>query len=284
MHILSFDIEEWFLSRDDEKFPVQQWDSFDSRVEKNIRVILELLEKHGQKATFFILGWVAEKYPQLIRQIDRAGHEIGYHSYDHKHLINQIANKKFEQDIEKGLELIEGLTGKKVRSYRAPYFSFNSHAKTVVEVLLKHGIQTDSSIKSYSGTQEYFKTNMPFFFESGGEKLLELPLPRINWPIIKPVFSGSGYFRILPSNVLHYLFKKNNYVMAYFHPRDFDASAPFSNRLSFSRNLLNRVGVGKTTDKLDAILSAFEFKTVGETFDILSSSEAKISTFNLGHS
>ena len=276
MNILTFDIEEWFLSRDDDRIPKERWGAFGNRVEKGTRSILELLEKHNQKATFFILGWVAEKYPGLIGEIDKAGHEIGYHSYYHKHIKNQIKSNIFENDLENGLSLMENITGKKVVSYRAPYFSFNGHAKMVVEILIKHGIKVDSSVKAFSGDKNYFGNNAPFVFDSDGAQLLELPLNRINWPFIKPVFSGSGYFRLTPLKVLRYLFANNSYEMAYFHPRDFDDSLPFSNQLSFSRNVLNRIGNVQTARKLDVILSDYKFITVSKASKILSKPDADV--------
>ncbi len=281
MNILSFDIEEWFLSRDDDQFPIEQWGTFSKRVEQNTQTILELLAKHDQKATFFVLGWVAENYPKLVSAIDNAGHEIGYHSYYHKHIKSQIQDRYFENDLEKGLGMLESIIGKKVVCYRAPYFSFNDYAKDVVEILIKHGIKADSSVKAFSGTEKYFRMNAPFYFEKDGARLLEFPLNRINLPFIKPVISGSGYFRITPLQALRYFYAKSPYVMTYFHPRDFDGSKPFSNQLSFSRNVLNRIGTKQTAHKLDVILTEFKFVTICEAMNLLSTPDANTPTFNL---
>lgn len=281
MQILTFDIEEWFLSKEPEPVPSSQWTSFDSRIEKNTALILDLLEKHQQPATFFILGWVAENYPGLVKQIHNLGHEIAYHSWDHQSVSSLMANNSFEEDLKRGLGLLEDSTGKKVRSFRAPYFSFSDEPGRYVDILLKNGIVVDSSVKAFGGKHEFFSINKPFYFECNGDQLLELPLNRLDWPLIKPVFSGSGYFRLLPLKFSRYFFNQCSYTMAYFHPRDFDTTIPVSKRLSLSRNILNRVGVKHTSQKLGAILEGHKFLTVNEAFNLLSKNRSVLPVFKL---
>ncbi len=281
MNILTFDIEEWFLSRNDEKVPIDKWGNFEQRVEKNTWRILELLDHHQQKATFFILGWIAEKYPALVLEIDKAGHEVGYHSYYHFHIEKLLKNGTFMEDLNRGLGIIESITGKKITSYRAPYFSFCSNPKQVVEALLNAGIKNDSSIIARSGKQAWFQHAEPFVFTLGEQKLFEFPLNRNRLFQVFPVSLGSGYFRILPIRLIDQMMKKSTYNMVYFHPRDFDANAPFSSRLSLGRNLLNRIGTKQTADKLDVILSNYKFHTVCEAQDILSKTPSEVPIFKM---
>lgn len=258
MHVLSFDIEDWYLTRTPEKPPPGLWDSFESRVERNSEVILGLLEKHRVKATFFVLGWIAEKYPGLVRKIRRKGHEMGYHSYYHTRPCDEGA-AKFDADLKKGLGLLESILGEKVVYYRAPFFSCNGLSGWLTEVLMKNGIQVSSSVKAYSESNGIKFGNAPVIIENGEQKIIELPLSRINLAIIKPVISGSGYFRLLPLSIHRKYYHNNKYSMTYFHPRDFDDAVPFSNMLPFSRNILNKSGIGNTVNKLDSLMEKFEF-------------------------
>lgn len=281
MNILTFDIEEWFLSRNDEKIPIDKWESFEQRVEVNTRRILDLLDHHQQKATFFILGWVAEKYPALVLEIDKAGHEIGYHSYYHFHIDKLLENGTFKEDLNRGLGILESITGKKITSYRAPYFSFANEPKPVVEALLNAGIKNDSSIIARGGKQAWFQHAEPFVFAQGEQQLFEFPLNRQSLFQCVPVSLGSGYFRILPLRLITQMMKKSTYNMVYFHPRDFDVDAPFSSRLSLGRNLLNRIGTKQAANKLDILLSEFKFSTIGEAQDILSTNPTEVPIFKL---
>ncbi|MEA3443785.1 MAG: polysaccharide deacetylase family protein, partial [Bacteroidota bacterium] len=155
MHILSFDIEDWFLMNDSKRIPHSQWESYESRIEMNTKIILDVLERNNVKATFFILGWVAEKHPDLIKEIARHGHEIGYHSYYHLHIYHQN-KKEFEYDLQKGIQIIESITNAKIKCYRAPYFSLQDHSLWAIPVLMKNGIKVSSSTKAYCAINQQY--------------------------------------------------------------------------------------------------------------------------------
>ena len=132
MNILTFDIEEWFHiidvpSAKDEK----QWDKFEDRINKNMDKILNLLEEKKQKATFFCLGWIGKKYPEVIRKIDQYGHEIASHSNIHKPVYRMTPNE-FKNDTQTSINILEDITGKKVRIYRAPSFSIKEETSNLV--------------------------------------------------------------------------------------------------------------------------------------------------------
>ena len=110
MHILSFDIEEWFLSRNTGRIPVSRWNTLTGRLVNNTRRILDLCNMNGVKATFFILGWVAEKYPGLVREIQQGGHDIGYHSFEHQRL-GQMNVEQLDLDLTKGLAILQNISG-----------------------------------------------------------------------------------------------------------------------------------------------------------------------------
>jgi peptidoglycan-N-acetylglucosamine deacetylase len=263
MHLLTFDIEDWYLARKSGAVPVETWNNFESRVERNTDIILEFLAGHNQKATFFILGWVAEKYPALVREIDAHGHEIGFHSNLHRHLW-EMKPDEFQEDFKRGLTAIENALGKKALYYRAPYFSLKTNTGRIFDILIQHGIKASSSTLAFGSINEKLIPNQPFMFEKDGIQLPEFPLNRLSFFPAKTVFSGSGYFRILPYFILKQLFLNSKYSNTYFHPRDFDSGVPFSEKLSLVRNFLNRTGGKTTTGKLGKIFSTIQFTTLGQ--------------------
>jgi peptidoglycan-N-acetylglucosamine deacetylase len=282
MNILTFDIEEWFLSKNPYKVPYNTWDAYEKRVESNTGVILELLEKHKIKATFFILGWVAVNYPDLVRRIFDAGHEIGYHTYFHNNLKN-FSPETFDKDLHEGILTLEDLTGSKVLYFRAPYFSLTEENRWAYENLAEHGIMASSSMKAHRKWQDGEVLNNPFYVACGGSRILELPLNRLKTLIFNPVFTGSGYFRVLPEVLLKHFYSLNNYTMTYFHPRDFDLQPPYSNSLSFTRNMMNKVGSGSTISKFEHLMQSVRFATVGEACRFYRDNENDLRVFKLNY-
>ncbi|MBN4062523.1 polysaccharide deacetylase family protein, partial [Bacteroidales bacterium AH-315-I05] len=146
MKVLTFDIEEWFHILDEPSTKTEkQWENYESRIHLNVDRILELLETKKQKATFFCLGWIAKKYPEVIRKIDDMGYEIATHSNLHQ-LVYEQTREEFKTDLENSIKLIEDITGKKIRVYRAPGFSIKEENKWAFEVLIENGIEVDCSI------------------------------------------------------------------------------------------------------------------------------------------
>lgn len=263
INILSIDLEDWFLSYDSSQINYDKWPELESRVCQNTRTILELMAKYNQKATFFILGWIAERHQELIKEISEAGHEIGYHSYYHAIPVNQGV-EAFEDDLVKGLSLLRSIIGKPVRLYRAPMFSLCNASAWTIPILLKHGITISSSYKSHHPFNDHRIPSTPFYFEHEGRQLMELPLNRIRLPFLNLVYTGSGYFRMLPLWLIKFLFDRNAYNMTYFHPRDFDEKVPFTNLLPVYRNWMNSYGNKSTSVKLAALLLSRNFLTTGE--------------------
>ncbi len=275
LNILSFDIEDWYLSYDSSQISYDKWPALESRVAHNTRAILELLAKNNQKATFFILGWIAERHQELIKEIAGAGHEIGYHSYHHAIPVNQGV-EAFENDLVKGLSLLRKITGKPVVLYRAPMFSLCNASAWTIPILLKHGIRFSSSYKSHNPFSDHRIPSTPFYFEHQDSVLLELPLNRMRFPFLNLVYTGSGYFRTLPLWLIKKMFDRNAYNMTYFHPRDFDENVPFTNLLPVYRNWMNSVGNRSTSCKLEALLSSRTFLTVGEAAGKLKAEDLQI--------
>ncbi|RZD44143.1 MAG: polysaccharide deacetylase, partial [Thaumarchaeota archaeon] len=138
-NMMSVDLEDYFCD-----LPFKKWSQYESRVLKTTNKILGLFEKNNTKATFFTLGYIAEKFPDLIKEIDSRGHEIASHSYAHLD-IRKVTKEKFEEDLKKSVEILEKITGKKILGFRAPYFSIDKKSFWAMEILSKY-FKYDSSI------------------------------------------------------------------------------------------------------------------------------------------
>lgn len=265
MNILTFDIEEWFhiLDNDSTK-QVHQWNNFESRIHKNVDIILGSLAEHNTKATFFCLGWIAERYPEIIRKIDAAGYEIASHSFAHQ-LAYQLSNKEFQEDLKKSCDSIQQITGKKITAYRAPGFSFTENNICNIESLISFGIEVDCSIfpinRAHGGFRS-FGTSMPSIIKVNYLKIKEFPLNTYSVAGLQVVFSGGGYFRLIPYRLISYWLKKNSYSIFYFHPRDFDPTQPVIKDLTLFRKFKSYVGLHSAQKKMNKLLNDFAFVDV----------------------
>jgi peptidoglycan-N-acetylglucosamine deacetylase len=262
MNILTFDIEEWFHILDNEATSTERhWLQFESRMHKNMDRIHELLEKTNQKATFFCLGWVARKYPEVIKQIVKYGHEVATHSDLHQLAYTQ-SPEAFEADLVRSIKCLEDVSGTKVRAYRAPGFSIKEENKWVFEILLKSGIEIDCSVfpaQRAHGGFEQFGLAEPCLIQTGGMQLKEFPINLAKVFGRDIIFSGGGYFRLLPFFLLSRFTRRSAYVMTYFHPRDFDPHQPMVPGLSVARKFKSYYGLSHALPKLEKWINQYDF-------------------------
>ncbi|MDB2624707.1 polysaccharide deacetylase family protein [Flavobacteriaceae bacterium] len=262
MKILTFDIEEWFHILDNnETKGKSDWVKFESRIHKNMDIIFNIIDNAKVKATFFVVGWMAEEYPEIIKAISNRGFEVGSHSHLHQ-LAYQLDRQMFFKDVEKSIKTLEDTTGKKVRSFRAPGFSITEHNKWAFEVLHELGIEIDASVfpagRAHGGLASY-KESKPSILKYNGIELKEFPI-NTHHIFGKPlIFSGGGYFRLLPYNIIKSWTSRNDYVMTYFHPRDFDHQQPIVPGLSLTRRFKSYVGLKQCQPKLEKWLKDFDF-------------------------
>lgn len=262
MKILTFDIEEWFHILDHESTRDESsWNKYEYRIEKNMDRIFQLLVNNKQSATFFCLGWLAQKFPKVIKKIDNLGYEIGSHSNLHTLAFNQTRDE-FKIDLEKSIKTIEDITGKKVKYYRAPGFSLKESNKWVFDELINQGIEIDCSIfpasRSHGGF-ENFPSKSPVILSVAGRNIKEFPINTISLLGKNLIFSGGGYFRLIPYPLIKLLTKKSGYIMTYFHPRDFDLNQPIINDLSKIRKFKSYYGLKNSFKKLEKLIKDFDF-------------------------
>jgi polysaccharide deacetylase family protein (PEP-CTERM system associated) len=226
-----------------------------------MHTIFDIIDSADVKATFFVVGWIAEKHPNIVKEITYRGFEIGSHTHLHQLVYDQDRNSFFK-DVEKSIKTIEDITGKKVRSFRAPGFSITRNNKWAFEVLNKLGIEIDASIfptkRAHGGFTNY-EDPKPSILKYNGIKLKEFPINTYNI-LGKPIiFSGGGYFRLLPYSLIKSFTNKSDYVMTYFHPRDFDYKQPIIPGLSPIRLFKSYFGLKKCQPKLENWLNDFDF-------------------------
>ena len=264
MKLLTFDIEDWYnCDFIDNDF---NWDRHEVRIYESVQRILDELERRKIRGTFFCLGWLAEKHPDVIKSIDRSGHHIGCHSYQHE-LSFRFTQKEFEQDTNKAKKLLEDITGKEVNAFRAPGFSITSKNLHCFETLLELGFKYDASVfpasHDYGGLPE-FGISEPFIIETQSGILKEFPM-NVHQVFNKNlVFSGGGFFRLLPYSLIKKFTNNTEYLMTYFHPRDFDTGQPVIKSLPVIRKFKSYVGIKGAFKKFNRYLSDYDFLDIEE--------------------
>ena len=265
MKILTFDIEEWFHILDNNSTKTEKnWINYESRIHQNIEKIFDLLEGTHTKASFFVLGWIAEKYPEIIRSFSDKGFEIGSHSTMHQ-LVYQQDKNQFKTDVDRSIKTLEDISGEKVKMFRAPGFSIKENNKWAFEVLYELGIEIDSSIfpakRAHGGFPNYGASE-PSILRYNGVQLKEFPINTKTILGKTIIYSGGGYFRLAPYSMLKKWSKKDDYIMSYFHPRDFDSSQPIIESLSFTRKFKSYVGLKNSETKFKKWLTDFDFTDI----------------------
>jgi polysaccharide deacetylase family protein (PEP-CTERM system associated) len=270
MKVLTFDVEEWFHILDHEGTRSEkEWACFDYRLDANMDNILEILDRHNQKATFFCLGWLTKKHAHIVKRLDSLGYEIATHSHMHQ-LVYEQKISEFEKDLEYSIKSLEDITGKKIRAYRAPGFSLKQENRWVFDVLLSHGIEIDCSIfparRAHGGFEKY-GTDKPSLVISNKGVIKEFPMSIDRILFKNIVSSGGGYFRLLPYPVIRYLMNRADYSMSYFHPHDFDAERPLIPGLSPVKRFKTRVGLKGALKKLENLIEDFNFVDLNEAVE-----------------
>ena len=252
--------------------PSKDWDRHEVRIYQGVDRILEELDKRNLKGTFFCLGWIAERHPGVIRSIQKQGHHIGCHSYQHE-LSFRFNEKDFKKDTARAKSLIEDLIGEEVNAFRAPGFSITKNNTWALRCLGELGFEYDCSMfpapHDYGGMPSY-GMGVPKRIDLGfGGFIKEFP---INIQAICGkyiVFSGGGFFRLFPYWLIDYWAKDCTYMMTYFHPRDFDTGQPIIRSLPVMRRFKSYVGIKGAFGKFQRLLSHYDFMSVKQADSII---------------
>lgn len=258
-NILSVDVEDWFHILELDSTPdLSQWNSMESAVDKNFRILLDEFDRANVKVTCFFLGWVAEHHPTLVREAQRRGHEIACHGYAHR-LIYTQSRREFSEDIQKSKNILENLIGQSVKGYRAPGFSITKDTPWAFDLLTEAGYQYDSSVFPASrGHGGIIGAEMrPYKVTTPNGALIEFPVTVAPILMKRMCFFGGGYLRLFPYFIIRYMSrvvnKTNRPVIFYLHPREVDPHHP---RLSMgvARRFKSYINLGSTLPKLRRLI------------------------------
>ena len=263
---MTIDVEDWFHSENVKSaVPRRTWDSCELRVQRNTMRILEILEEHGARATFFVLGWVAARCPGLVRAIADGGHEVASHGYGHE-LVYRLRPDEFRQDVVRSKGLLEDLTGLPVRGYRAPCFSITEWA---LEILRDAGFEYDSSVVPTFAHDRYgrvggFAAGKPIVDLGGGFQevcISCLPIGDRGIP-----WGGGGYFRLVPyacwRHGVHAILASGLPYIFYIHPWDMDPGQPRVRGLKMRNSYRQRLNLGRCEKRFSSIIGEFEWMSV----------------------
>jgi polysaccharide deacetylase family protein (PEP-CTERM system associated) len=271
INVLTIDVEDWYMDID-----IKYWGSYEDRVAQSTRKALDILDETNAKATFFVLGYVAEHFPELVEDIRRRGHEIATHGYSHKPITRQ-SPPEFEEDLLKSIGILERITGERVLGHRASNFTVMERTSWAIDIMKRDGLRYDSSVFPVR-THTYGVPDAPLFpyrisssnikVDAPGEGFLELPLSVYRIPMIRkniPI-AGGFYLRFFPYSFIRHGIKKinnlNQPAICYLHPWELDPEQPKLRSLGWTHYR----GLAKTEGKFRKLLEDFKFTSIKEAF------------------
>jgi len=265
INVISFDIEDWFHPEVFEgRFPLETWPSLEGRVQRNTEIILNFLQRKKLKATFFFLGWIAEQYPELVKNVAAEGHEIASHGYSHT-MITKLTPEAFRNELRRSLGILRELSGQPVVGFRAPTFSVVKETMWAIPIMFEEGIRYDSSIFPIHHDR-YGIPDAPrepfIIYQKDGERLIEFPMTTVKLFGFNFPFGGGGYFRLYPFWLSRALMKKcvreGRPIIFYAHPWEFDTQLPKVD-LNFLSKYRHYTGIKKFIERLNIVTDMFEF-------------------------
>jgi polysaccharide deacetylase family protein (PEP-CTERM system associated) len=267
---LTIDVEDYFqVSAFAPYIKRHQWDSIECRVEGNVTRILAMLAERDVKATFFTLGWIAERYPQLVRRIVDEGHELASHGYGHER-ASDLSAQDFSADIDRAKKLLEDIAGKPVQGYRAPSFSIGVKNLWAFEALERAGYRYSSSIYPIAH-DHYGMPDSPRFAYRVNRGLLEIPVTTLRVMNRNMPSSGGGYFRLLPYSLSRWMLRRVNTqdresAIFYFHPWEIDAEQPRVPGIDLRTRFRHYVNIPRMEARLKLLLEDFRWGRMDDIF------------------
>jgi polysaccharide deacetylase family protein (PEP-CTERM system associated) len=268
---LTIDVEDYFqVSAFENTIDRSEWDSLEQRVNLNLNRILDLLEQHKTRATFFVLGWVAERYPESIRRLVGQGHELASHGYGHQR-VSDLSRQEFRQDLDLSKKILENISGQRVRGYRAPSYSIGQKNIWALEVLAEAGYEYSSSIYPIRHDHYGYPDAPRFVFREEKTGMIEIPITTVS--LFNRLFpgGGGGFFRFYPYFVSRWLLDRVNRKdgqsgIFYFHPWEIDPAQPRQQGISAKTRFRHYVNLDKTESRLKSLLQDFRWGTVEQVF------------------
>ncbi len=278
INALTIDVEDYFqVTAFEQQVKPWEWDTYPLRVEGNTLRILDMLDEFALRATFFVLGWIAERLPALVKEIRRRGHEIACHGYGHQ-LIYRLSPQEFREDVSKAKKILENICGEPVKGYRAPSYSITTKSLWALDVLVEEGFSYDSSI--FPITHDIYGIpggkRFPHEISTHAGKIQEFPISTFSlnvgaWKPHIPI-AGGGYLRFFPAALVAQAIQSINArekqpVIVYFHPWEIDPQQPRI-RAGFKSRFRHYLNLQRMELKIRFLLSNLRFSTVPDILKV----------------
>lgn len=270
VNAMTVDVEDYFhVSAFEKVINRDDWQRLPIRVERNTYRLLELFEQHGVKSTFFTLGWVAERCPELISAIVSQGHEIASHGYGHQR-ATAMTRHQVHQDIERSKKILEDCSGQAILGYRAPSFSINESNTWVYDILIELGFKYSSS--TYPIEHDlYGVPSWPRFKYQRPEGIIEIPIPTLSNGAKNTGIGGGGYFRLYPywmskSRIDRYLNIEQQPYSFYFHPWEIDAEQPRIKSAPLKSKLRHYINISRMENKITRLMQDYRWDTMKSVY------------------
>lgn len=263
INALTIDVEDYFqVSALAPYIDRRAWDRVECRVEANVERILALLGEHDAKATFFTLGWIAERYPSMVRRIVEQGHELASHGYGHQR-VTELSQAHFAEDVRRAKRILEDAGGYPVLGYRAPSFSIGKGSLWALDVLAEAGYRYSSSIYPIRH-DHYGMPDAPRFAHRLPNGLLEVPMTTVRMMNRNLPSSGGGYFRLLPYAASRWMLRRVNRrdrrpVVFYFHPWEIDPGQPRIDGVDLKTRFRHYLNLDRMESRLRRLLQDFQW-------------------------
>jgi polysaccharide deacetylase family protein (PEP-CTERM system associated) len=269
-NIMTVDLEDFYND-----LPYSEWNQYNGRVEETTMIVLDLFEKYNARATFFTLGYIAQKHPGLIELVKSKGHEIASHSFSHPN-VSKMTRQDFEMDLIKSLQILRRVSGERILGFRAPYFSLNKHSLWAFSILRKY-FRYDSSffpVRFHYGLHNaprhiYRMSDENPLEQDDNGKLVEIPMATLTLPVIGNIPAAGGiYLRFLPYYILkkgiETFNRKGLPAVLYIHPKDLDPKMPRIRTIPW----YSYWGLDRATKKFESILRSFKFSPIREVISL----------------
>ncbi|NGP75951.1 DUF3473 domain-containing protein [Balneolaceae bacterium YR4-1] len=261
---ITIDVEDWFQVENlRPSFPLSTWDKQEWRVEANVNLLLEMLDRHACRTTFFVLGQVAERFPHIVKNIVNNGHELASHGYNHV-LLYEMDSEAITTDLKRSKAILEDISGKEVFGYRAPSFSVNDEN---IEIIRSAGYRYDSSYNDFGGHDRYGTLELAQWtkkragvYEHPDDNFFEIPIQNLRMFGSVIPWGGGGYFRMIPwpffKRGIAHIIEQSPYIF-YLHPWEIDPGQPRVSGLSFTSRLRHYTNLSKVEGRLGKLMEAF---------------------------
>jgi len=262
-HILTVDLEDWFhVCGAEQDLPVHRWNELPSQLPRTTRRILDLLDAHHARATFFVLGYVAERYPDLVAEVAERGHEIGSHGFAHRRVYD-LQPAQFAADLRASVRAIQNACGVSPRTFRAPEWSIRPSCDWAFEILARHGFEFDSSVVPLTWLGARSFPREPYRIETAAGPITEFPLSTVRAFHERLPFTGGLPFRLHPEWYVVRRLRRSGPCIVYIHPSDFEEDPP-SRQMPVNRRVVQHFRRKCVEPRIRRLLKTFEFVPLAE--------------------